>query len=133
MEALDIGNLNKESNYIKRYNLVQGKLKLIDSVWMAYKENSIIKGMRQNGEVLFYDNAESFPRVNISFVGFPELIYQSTIDGVFLNDSITGKIYKHLLPGKVTNRCFIDREKNLWIGSEYGRSLDITQYGSEHY
>jgi two-component sensor histidine kinase len=45
------------------------------------------------------------------------MVYQSTIDGVYLNDSITGEIFAHLLPGKVTNRCYLDREKNLWIGT----------------
>lgn len=108
---------DNKSYYVSRYNLVQGKLKQTDSIRIPYKKNSTIKGIQQNGEIFFYDNVGFSPRVNISFVGFPELIYQSTIDGVFLNDSITGKVYKHLLPGKVANRCFIDREKNLWLGT----------------
>ena len=102
------------SSYMRLYKMKNGKLTLTDSVYVKSLQNRIFWKITQQNEVFLFEKAPYYYRACYPFMN-SNTIFQTTINGVYLNDSITGNIFAHLLPGKVANRCFLDAEKNIWI------------------
>jgi ligand-binding sensor domain-containing protein/two-component sensor histidine kinase len=108
---------DQEAEYLRRYEMINGKLTVVDSKRFRKPSNFTMKEISRNGEMEFYEQNPMAIRIGTALPNWNEVVYQSTADGVHLNDPVTGKLYVHLLPDKVANRCFVDREKNLWIGT----------------
>ncbi|QEC41142.1 sensor histidine kinase [Pseudobacter ginsenosidimutans] len=108
---------DEHSNYLRKSYMVNGKLKLMDSTYVQDIKRYTIHSTDMGDNISFIEKAPQHPRISIPPEGKRLTVYQSTNNGVYFNDPVTGKITDHLLPGKVTNRCYRDLENNIWIGT----------------
>lgn len=111
-----INGWRKNSDYVTRYKIQNGKRVLIDSTLYPHLKNLAMWDVRSD-KVLFYEKSPNVQRIASLMNDDSHTVFQATHDGVYMNDSVTGKIVGWLAPGKICNRVFIDREKNIWIST----------------
>ncbi|MBO9635243.1 MAG: histidine kinase [Chitinophagaceae bacterium] len=100
---------------IKFFTIVDGK-----PVYHHYKIFSDAPGRHlrydeRTNIVYSIEHAHLDDRISVSTQDGWKIFAYGTSRGSFILDTITGNISDHLLPGKVTNRAYPDREGNIWV------------------
>lgn len=108
-------SFTRNSDTVKFYYNIDGK-----SVFHHYKIFPDVPGrhLRYNERtksLYSIAHAQIDDRISVCTQDGWKIFAYGTSRGTYILDTVTGNISDHLLPGKVTNRAYPDREGNIWV------------------